>query len=310
LFDPESEVDLDEVDENSFDPIPANNPTRAVTTVAWGVVNESWWRLLSSIHQEVQRVTRFSDLMMGQGGAANTATEASIQQQQGNASTNQKKLQVESTLVDVAEYCLGLAMELYPEEKAFRISGKKEDYMWIDFRKMAEVPMMKPATETYVKKYREEQQKQGVKRSKRPKWETLVNDAGETITKNVDLDIEISIGAGLPKNKAFLFQMIQQLAPLVIENKPLASWKEMRGFIVDFLGLPLTSEEELRLEEQLAQQQAAMQQQSQQQGAAMPAQGAEAEGLSQGGSPMQSMLAGQPVAGQMQPAGGSPVTGK
>lgn len=293
LFDPESEVDLDEVDDNSFDPIPAVNPTRAVHTVAWGVVNESWWRLLSAIHTEAQRVSRFSDLMIGQAGAAATATEASIQQQQGNASTNQKKLQLEQTLIDVSNYCLGMAMELYPEEKAFRISSKKDKYEWIDFRKMAEVPMVKPASTEYVKQYRQQQQKAGVKRPKRPQWEILTNDDGSMITKNVDLDIEISIGAGLPKNKAFLWQMITQLAPIVVEEKPLMSWQELRNFVVDFLGIPLTSEEELRLQQQIEQQNMQIQQ-AQQQGNAPTPQGAEAEGVSQGGSPSASLASGTP----------------
>ncbi len=296
LFDPESEVDLDEVDENSFTPIPAVNPTRAVHSVAWGAVNESWWRLLSAIHTEAQRVSRFSDLMIGQGNAAATATEASIQQQQGNSATNQKKLQLESTLVEVSEYCLGLAMELYPEEKAFRVSSKKNDYAWIDFRKMAEVPVMKPASAEYIKKYKAEQQSQGVKRPKRPQWEILTNESGDIVTKNVDLDIEINIGAGLPKNKAFLWQMITQLAPLGVEGKPIMTWKEVRGFLVDFLGIPLTSEEEMRLQQQLEQQnqQILQQQAAAAQGQQPTPQSAQTEGVSQGGSPSASLASGTP----------------
>ena len=53
LFDPKAEVDLEDFDENSFQPRPCNTPRETVYTVSLGKVNENWWRLLGSIHQEV-----------------------------------------------------------------------------------------------------------------------------------------------------------------------------------------------------------------------------------------------------------------
>lgn len=290
LVDVDSDIDLDDFDDDSFTPQPCKNPTRAVHSVSWGVVNESWWRLLAAIHTEVQRVTRFSDLMIGQGSAAATATEASIQQQQGNAATNQKKGDLEISLQDVAGYCLGLMMEFYTEGKAFRISDKKDDYTWIDFREMSKIPAMKPATSSYSDKYMTEQRKRGGK-AKRPKWELLENADGTSTTKCVDLDIEISVGAGLPKNKSFLYQMFIQLAPLVVDGKQLVSWEEMRRMLVDFLGLPLEGEDEMKMKQQMQQiqQQQMMQQQTQ-----TPPQSADTEGVAQGGSPALSMLQGTP----------------
>jgi hypothetical protein len=327
LIDPESELDIDEFDENSFEPIPCKQPTRAVHTVAWGTVNESWWRLLASIHTEVQRVTRFSELMTGQGGGAQTATEASIQQQQGNAATNQKKLMLEQSLIDVAAYALGLMMEFYTEEKAFRLTEKKDEYAWIDFRKMREVPVQRPASAAYTEEYLAAGRRQGEIRTA-PQWELLTDSEGNTVTKNVELDIEITIGAGLPKNKAFLWQMITQLAPLAVEGKPLMTWLEFRKFIIDFLGVPLMTEEELRLKEEFEQQQQMLIQQQQaamaaQQGGAPGQPGqppqpginneqqvAEGGAPMAGGSPAQSMAAGAPQPGQMQPSGGFGITGR
>jgi hypothetical protein len=244
LFDTNSEIDLSDFDENSLEPRPydgqaSQNP---ITVEKWGEINAAWWSLLDRIHAETQRVTRFSDLMIGQSKSSDTATEAAIQQQQGNSATDHKKLMLQETLVEVCEYCLGLMMEFYTEAKAFRISEDKSDYQWIDFRKLTEIPVMKPATEAYTRQY-----KASNPTAETPQWE-LMEENGKPMTKNIDLDIEISIGAGLPKNKAFLWQMIEKLSGIIGISKdgmqqPLVYVDELRKFVKDYLGIPLNEEE-------------------------------------------------------------------
>lgn len=256
LFDPDSEVDLSDFDENSLEPRPARlSTTKAVEVVPWGQVNNSYWQMLQMMHQEAQRVTRYSELMMGQTRSADTATEASIQQQQGNAVTQHKKTMLEETLIDVCEYCLGLMMEFYEGAKAFRIYGTEDEYEWIDFRKLTKVPVMKPATSGFTKRYMDRKPL-----DEPPEWEFVMHGQ-DPATKTVDLDIEISIGSGLPKNKAFLWQMIERLAGLVLvdesgQQKNIINYKEFRQFVKDYLGLPLS-------DEQPAQQQPGIMQQTQ-----------------------------------------------
>jgi hypothetical protein len=296
LFDPDSEVELEDFDENSFEPKPAMLSTcpNAVQSVPWGTVNDSWWRLITQIHSECQRVTRFSDLMTGQGSAAQTATEATIQQQQGNNATDQKKQILQITLQEMCEYILGIMMSNYTEAKAFRLSEDKDDYVWIDFRDMTKVPVMKPATIDFSNKYRkglEENNKEG----KAPKWEILVNEkTKEPITKNVDLDIEINVGAGLPKNKAFLWQMIEKLSSMLsIDEKGMqhsvVSYEELREFIKKFVGLPL---EDNQIDKMLAAPMPGVNPQ----GATSPMQNPNAP-LSAGGNPLQGNLPQSPVMG-------------
>lgn len=296
LFDPSSEVDLENFDEDSFNPKPANLASgQVVQTVQWGTVNESWWRLLASVHQEAQRVTRFSDLMMGQSSSAGTATEATIQQQQGNSSTDQKKQILEVTLQEMCEYILGIMMDSYTEAKAYRLTEEKDEFVWIDFRDLKNVPIMKPATLDYIKKYRQGLRDNGKDDSEIPEWEILTNEkTGEPYTKNVDLDIEISIGAGLPKNKAFLWQMIEKLSQMMSVDasgmqKPIVSYEELREFIKKFVGLPL---EDAEVDEMLQQPIPGMPpQQGQPQGEA----GMSADGnLSANGNPLMSNLAPTP----------------
>jgi hypothetical protein len=247
LFDTESEVDLDGFDDNSLEPRPFNGTASGepVKVYEWGRINAAWWQLLSSIHTEVQRVTRFSALMMGQSVKSQSATESAIQQQQGNSATDHKKLMLQETLVDVSKYALGLCMENYTEGKAFRISEKTDDYMFIDMRNLASVPAMKPASSAYVSEFKKTNPK-----TETPQWE-IMTENGKPMTKSADFDIEISIGAGLPKNKTFMWQMIQNLSSLTLideksQAKPAISWEEFRKFINEYLGIPLKDDKELQ----------------------------------------------------------------
>lgn len=301
LFDPMSEVDLADFDDNSFEPRPADlRGGQTVESVPWGVANDSWWRMIAAIHQEAQRVTRFSDLMTGQNSSsANTATEATIQQQQGNSATDQKKQILQITLQEVCEYIIGVSMESYTEAKAFRLTEDKEDYIWIDPREFTKVPAMKPATMDFITKYRAGQEANGVEKDV-PKWELLTDEkTGEPMTKNVDLDVEINVGAGLPKNKAFLWQMIEKLSTMFSIDatgmkKTVVSYEELREFIKKFVGLPLEDVESLPQPPPMPPQNPM----SPPQAGTPPMQGADSA-LSPNGNPMMSNLAPTPPQGGM-----------
>ena len=281
LFDPMSEVDLEDFDENSLEPRPADlQKGKVVDSVPWGQINESWWRLLVQIHQEIQRVARTSYMMLGQGGSADSATEAAIQQQQGAGAIDHKKLILQETMVEMCEYMLGLMMEFYTEAKSFRISEDKKDYEWIDFRQLANVPIMTPATDSYSNDYRKNNPDKDV-----PKWMLLTDEKGNPVTKNVDFDIQISIGAGLPQNKAFIYQMAEKLSGLVIDGQNVIHYGEMRKFIKDFLGVPLSETDEELMQNMQQQGMVNMQGQPQQ-----PPQSPNVEGLSENNRPQMSRL--------------------
>jgi len=234
FFDEASEVDLEDI-ESDDGAVPALDPNKNIRVVEVGKVNPALWQLLSNIHQEVQRVTRFSELMMGQGAKVKTATEASIQQQQGSSAIDHKKILLEETLTEMCEYALDLMMEHYTEGKAFRLDENTDDYEWIDFRQMNKVQAMMPTTNSFKKRFRKRHPGKEV-----PKWQQVDNE-----TKSVDLDIEISIGAGLPKNKAFLWQMLDSLSKVMVDGQSVIKWNEFRDFIRDFLGVPLKDDEEI-----------------------------------------------------------------
>lgn len=241
FFDPESEVDLADIeDDDSW--LPCNDPQRTIRVVETGQVNPALWQLLNAIHEEIQRVTRFSELMLGQEGKPKTATEAHIQQQQGVSGINHKKLMLQETLVEMCEYVLDMMMEHYTEGKAFRIDENADEFIWIDFRQLNEIPVLMPATDGYIKEYTRNNPNSEI-----PKWQQVTDESGKGVTKSVDLDIEISVGAGLPKNKAFLYEMLDRLSRMVVEGQNVIKWTEFRDFIRDYLGLPLSDDDQMNL---------------------------------------------------------------
>lgn len=255
-IDEHSGINAKELDDNSFNPVYYDgaklNNRPPFQTIQWGQVGNDMWQLINMVHEEAQRIVRFSDIMIGQGKQADTATESAIMQQQGNSHTDHEKTVLEITLAEVAKYMLGLMMEKYTEGnasgKAFRITGDEtEQFMWIDFKEMTEIPAQIPATRAYRNKFMEKNPGAEI-----PKWQNLENKSTGKITKSVELDIQISVGSGLPKNKAFIWQMVEKLSQLTgidIDSgqpipKPAVTWKELRKFIKDFLGVPIRESNE------------------------------------------------------------------
>lgn len=231
--DPDSDIDLDKITDEEGQFIPCNNPHQNILFQPAPSVSESVVRRKMQVFDEAQRVTRFSDLMIGQGQGA-TATETNIQLQQGNTGIDHKKQMLQITLKEVCQYLLSLMMEHYTEAKAFRITEDKNDFEWIDPRELNNIPVLKPATEGYRL-----QMLQSQPHIEAPMWEPMTDEQGQPLTKEVELDIDITIGAGLPKNKSFLFTLVKELAVLAVGGQPVLSYQEVRTFLKDLIDLPL-----------------------------------------------------------------------
>jgi hypothetical protein len=235
LVDSNTNVDIDSFDEDSFAPVyydssPNMEPIR---TVNYGGVNDAWWRLLDYIRSESQRVVRFSDMMIGQSQGG-TATEASINQKQGIKCAYQKQTQFQDTIQDVCEYMVCLAQE-YHTGKYFS-TGKKDEYHYVDLSK-DKVRVMKPAGAGFTREYMALHPD-----SEMPKYEMT------DIEKNPEYNIEITIGAGMPKTPSFLYSMVEKLSQMQSideqgQPKPVITWQELREFIKTYLGLSLDDSE-------------------------------------------------------------------
>lgn len=252
LVDSNSNIDIATWNDNSFDPVYYDGTKIRgqvpIYSVAWGALSADIWKMLENLHTEAQRIIRFSDLMTGQQGTTQTATEAAIQQSQGNSHSEHEKMIIESTLADVATYMLALMMEFFKGAKAFRISGDQAKYEWVDFKKMTQVPALMPASSGYLESYQKSNPQ-----APTPEWEHVKDESGKPIKKSVEMDIEVSVGSGLPKNKAFVWQMIEKLGQMMGVDtssgqpvqKPLLDYKELREFIKTYLGIPIQDEDEM-----------------------------------------------------------------
>ena len=249
-----SGIDPDCIDDNSFDPLIYDgarlNGRPPMYEFKWGTVNQEMFGLIEALHKEAQRVIRFSDLMTGMAEAASTATEAAIQQEQGSSRVKYEKGNFEDALSDACKYALQLMMEFSKTGKSLLIEerkGKKE-YGWVDFRKMAEVPVQMPATQGFQDQFINENPQ-----AKPPQFMN-VTEKGQPVTRNVDLDIYISVGAGLPRSPAFVWSIVEKLSQMMVmdtgENppapKPAINWEELREFMRNTLGIPIKDNEEMK----------------------------------------------------------------
>lgn len=273
-IDRDAGMNIDDFDEDSYTPREFNGNAiggrQPVYSVAWGQLNAEIFHILQLVYTEAQRISRFNDIMTGQGRSADTATEAAIQQQEGGTHTSFEKTMYELTLSEVAKYMLGLMMEYMTGGRFFRLFGERADksknkYAWVDFDEMTDIPGMVPATPEYKERYR-----QANPTAEPPEYEILETTEEEPEEnqgqrkgkkrktyhkKHIELDINISMGSGLPRNKNFLWSMIKELTQISGIDmdaqpqpmpKPFVNWKEARKFIKKYLDLPLNEEDDMK----------------------------------------------------------------
>ena len=116
----------------------------------------------------------------------------------------------------MVELCVEYIKEFFTEEHAFRIMGRRPQYIWFRGSDLLKVPKKIPVP------------------GAEDQYQPLAGEGGEPVTKEAEFDIRISIGAGLPSNRAFLYQTILELVQYNIFTV-----EEARTFIKEFLGWPV-----------------------------------------------------------------------
>ena len=248
LVDTRTDLDPKTLGDDSFEPIPYDGTDLAaqmggaavpVQAVAWNQSNPQWWNLIAAVHAEIQRVLRYSSLMMGQQGQANSATESAIQQQQGSKATNTKQKIMENALAEAVTYCLGLDLQFRKGKKALRLNDEENEYKTVDFGAMQRVPVM-VETEAATRKMFEEN-------GNEPPEMQILTERGKDVTKSVALDVKVNLGAGMPKNPAYIAELAKTFAQIVIPDKngtprPAVTWEEMRNMLETVMGFPIDRE--------------------------------------------------------------------
>jgi hypothetical protein len=192
------------------------------------------------IERQIQ--TRFSDQQAGikQQGVG-TATEALALQQGASAGVAHSKMLLEETLSDMFEYILELCMEYWTEEQAFRITERDDDFIFFRPSSLKEVPTLIPATDAYTQTFMRQLEAMGIPTDNiesTPKFMPIPES-----TKKAAFDISVTVGSGLPTNKAFVYTLIREAYRDGVLS-PATYAKLLR----EYAGLPVSEEDVAALE--------------------------------------------------------------
>lgn len=219
----------------------AKNPEQTIKTERGTGINEAVLSLLKQMFDKVQETTRFSALMTGNDpGRGMTATQAGIQMQQGVTGIDDKKTDLSKVLGDALNYSLGLCMEFWTAAKAFRVADNEDDFEWVDTRQLANIPEMIPASSEFISNFKST----NPNAEDVPEYMQLDID-GEGATKQIELDVIVNIGEGLPNNKIALYNMVLSLSQIVLPDettgqpRALISYQQFKKMVEEYLGIKI-----------------------------------------------------------------------
>lgn len=224
----------------------ANNPHQYIKTERGAGLNEVVFSLLTQLLDKVQEVTRFSALMTGnEPDKTMTATQAGIQLQQGITGIDDKRADLSKALGDALSYAIGLCMEFWSAAKAFRVADNDDQFEWIDVRQFREIPELIPASREYIENFK----KNNPNAETVPEYMQLeIEDEDgkrKPATKQLELDITVNIGEGIPNNKIALYNIILQLSQLVLvdevtgQPRPLIGFRQFKQMVEDYLNIKI-----------------------------------------------------------------------
>lgn len=227
----------------------AENPHQTIRTERGSGVNEVVFSLLGQLLDKVQETTRFSALMTGNDpGRSMTATQAGIQMQQGITGIDDKRADLSKALGDALSYAIGLCMEFWNAAKAFRVADNDDQFEWIDVRQFKEIPEMIPASQEYLTNFG----KMNPNAESMPEYMQLEIEGEDgkmqPVTKQLELDITVNIGEGIPNNKVALYNIVLQLSQLVLidevtgQPRPLIGYRQFRQMVEDYLNIKIDAD--------------------------------------------------------------------
>ena len=186
-------------------------------------------------------VSRFSDQMIGkQQTGIDTATESLALQNSGNSMIEHKKGLLQETLGDVFEYAIELALLNWNTTMLFRITGKngEDDFESFNPDLLNHVPVLIESDTEYRNKYLEKNPNAELE-----DYKYMQSDTGET--RKIMFDLSVTVGAGLPNNRAYRYSIVRQ----AYADKALSK-KEYRNYLIKQLGLNIQEVPESMEEQQ------------------------------------------------------------
>ena len=193
-----------------------------------------------TINNDKTIVTRFSDQMIGkQQAGIGTATESLALQNSGNSMIEHKKGLLQETLSEVFEYSIELALLNWNTTMIFRIVGEdgQDKFTAFNPENLNKVPVLIESDTEYRNAYKEAH-----KDAKPEDYEYMqVNNE----TRKVMFDLSVSVGAGLPNNRAYRYSIVRQ----AYVDKAIST-PEYRNYLIKQVGLNIPETPETLQEQQ------------------------------------------------------------
>lgn len=286
-----SGIDVDKITNEPGQVIPTNDVNAYKWLTPPLIPNYITNKRAELMNNDRQVVTRFTDQQIGKSqSGVDTATESMALQNSGNSMIEHKKGLLQETLSEVFEYAIELALLNWDSTMVFRITGENGENDFTEFNpeKLNHIPVLVESDteyrDTYKRNWEERNPGKDFKAeedSSNYKYMQVDNE-----TRKVRYDLSVSVGAGLPNNKAYRYNIVRQ----AYVDKALSK-KEYRNYLVKSLGLnipntPETTEEqqELGIYDENTLKDIQQEQQNQQ--------NANIEGLTANGNPQTSYMKG------------------
>ena len=193
-----------------------------------------------TINNDKTIVTRFSDQMIGkQQAGVGTATESLALQNSGNSMIEHKKGLLQETLSEVFEYAIELALLNWNTTMIFRITGEDGQDKFTSFNpeNLNRIPVLTEADTEYRNAYRE------AHKDAKPEDYEYMQVYNET--RKVMFDLSVSVGAGLPNNRAYRYSIVRQ----AYVDKAITT-PEYRDYLIKQVGLNIPETPETLQEQQ------------------------------------------------------------
>lgn len=188
------------------------------------------------IQTERTIVSRVSDQQSGiKQHGVDTATESLALQQNAMRSVDATKTVLQIILAEVLMYCMELAIEYWDEGMFFGDDEKGFEYFTPN--QLNEIPVMIPTD----KKFRDAFKKANPDKEV-PEYIEKKNKAGKTEKRKLHVILSVSVGAGIPKNKAFVYNLLNEMY-----SKGAMSLKTYREYMEEYMGIPFSDEEQAEL---------------------------------------------------------------
>lgn len=286
-----SGIDVDKITNEPGQVIPTNDVNAYKWLTPPSIPNYITNKRSELMNNDRQVVTRFTDQQIGKSqSGVDTATESMALQNSGNSMIEHKKGLLQETLSEVFEYAIELALLNWDSTMVFRITGENGENDFTEFNpeKLNHIPVLVESDTEYRDTYKRNWEERNPGKDFKAEEDSSNYEymQVDNETRKVRYDLSVSVGAGLPNNKAYRYNIVRQ----AYVDKALSK-KEYRNYLVKSLGLnipntPETTEEqqELGIYDENTLKDIQQEQQNQQ--------NANIEGLTANGNPQTSYMKG------------------